>query len=101
MLAPSGGALCGAGRAPGKRRRNGTRLIGFGAAAGFLALTTVRLTRRLLLPAFLPVPLPDFFFAMARSRLPACGAHFHMNHFASIVVSARGETCSSASAASS
>src|SRR5438045_9609083 len=94
------------------RRRSGTRLVGLGAAAGFLALMAGRLAGRPPLPDFLPVPLPDFFFAMARSRCLPCGAHFHINHaiysspitladFARIVVSARGEKCSPTSTVSS
>src|SRR5260370_42245318 len=89
MLPGRAGALCGAGRAPGMRRRNGARAIGLGAAgfaigratlrAGFFVLAPpraagVRLVDRLPLPS----PLPAFFFAMARSRcLPCCRALSH------------------------
>src|SRR5262249_20620603 len=90
MLEPREGALWeptyGAGRAPGKRRRNGARLIGLGAA-GFLALMVdrlaaarVRLVGRLPLPDPLPLPLPDFFLAMARSRCLPYAVHSHIKH---------------------
>src|SRR5579862_5413706 len=88
MLPGRAGALCGAGRAPGRRRRNGPRAIGLGAAglavgrvdfrAGFFALALKRLTgARLVGRLPLPAPLP-FFFAMARSRCLPVVEHFHI-----------------------
>src|SRR5437762_8270408 len=100
MLPAWAGDLCGAGRAPGRRRRKGTRAIGFGVAgvamgraalrAGFLAFAPMPLMParaigvRLRAVGRLPLPdpfvgfLPAFFFAMARSCcLPRC-THFHM-----------------------
>src|SRR5260221_11117664 len=89
MLPGRAGALCGAGRAPGMRRRSGPRAIGLGAdgfatgraalRAGFFALAPARLIGAGLLGRLpLPAPLAAFFFAMARSCcLPCCRALSH------------------------